>query len=223
MPTEIPSVKSQFKLALAAAVLNSLAVHAVPSPDTRVLGADERIDKEPQAAWTVKWWQWEASFNYRDSPVGDTTGARCMAGQSGDVWFLAGTYEAMATHRTCRVPAEKTLFFPLINYVATPHAMDETLTCEQAKEFARQMTDEAIGLFVELDGRRISNLDSHRIASAQCFDLAARTRGTPKVEPSASDGYWVALHPLAKGRHTLRFGGSLPSLRQELVYTLIVE
>ena len=41
--------------------------------------------------------------------------------------------------------------------------------------------------------------------------------------PSGSDGYWLGLRPLAKGHHTLRFGGSLPSLRQELIYTLIVD
>lgn len=43
------------------------------------------------------------------------------------------------------------------------------------------------------------------------------------MEPSASDGYWLGLRPLAKGKHTLRFGGSLASLRQELIHTLVVE
>jgi hypothetical protein len=85
------------------------------------------------------------------------------------------------------------------------------------------MTDEPMGLFAELDGRSFGRLDEHRVASDGCFDLAARAQGAPKMEPSASDGYWLALPPLPKGKHTLRFGGSLPSLRQDLVYTLIVE
>lgn len=43
---------------------------------------------------------------YRAAPV-----------QSSEVWFLAGTYGTPRTIRTCRVPRDKYLFFPLINYV----------------------------------------------------------------------------------------------------------
>ena len=80
-----------------------------------------------------------------------------------------------------------------------------------------------MGLFAELDGRSFGELNAHRVATTGCFNVAQRAPGSPRIEPSASDGYWLALPPLAKGSHTLRFGGSLPSLRQELVYTLLVE
>ena len=43
------------------------------------------------------------------------------------------------------------------------------------------------------------------------------------MEPSASNGYWLLISPLEKGRHTLRYGGALSSLRQEISYTLIVD
>ena len=92
------------------------------------------------------------------------------------------------------------------------------------KSMAHGITDSAMGLFVELDGRSLSALDEHRVASPPaCFNLAERVANGPKISPSASDGYWMHLPPLKKGTHTLRFGGSLPSLRQELIYTLIVE
>ena len=48
-------------------------------------------------------------------------------------------------------------------------------------------------------------------------------KGAPKIEPTASNGYYLLLKPLPKGTHKLRFGAELPSLRQGLEYTLIVE
>jgi hypothetical protein len=121
------------------------------------------------------------------------------------------------------VPAGKYLFFPLINYVVMPSNCSGCLSCEQATASARQITDDVMGLFAELDGNALPALEEHRVASAACFDIAARSRSSVKIEPTASNGYWLLLPPLAKGRHTLRFGGSLPSLRQELIYTLLVD
>ena len=172
---------------------------------------------------SVRWWQWAASFRYADSPVSDQTGERCGAGQEGEVWFLAGTYSSSATRRTCKVPEDKYLFFPLINYVVMPSNCPGCTTCESVTFTARAMTDGVMGLFAELDGQALPGLDDHRVASAACFNLAERATPRVKMEPSASNGYWLLLPPLAKGRHTLRFGGALPSLRQELIYTLLVE
>ena len=97
------------------------------------------------------------------------------------------------------------------------------LTCQDAEATARGMTDQPMGLFAELDGRSLPDLNRHRVASARCFNVAARVPGAPDVSPSASDGYWLALAPLRKGTHHLHFGGSLPSLRQELDYTLVIQ
>ena len=204
-------------------LLSASPCFAAMSMDFRVLGSHEMAAGESQGNLAVKWWQWAASFQYAESPVSDTTGERCAAGQQGDIWFLAGTYEEKVTRRTCRVPEGKMIFFPLINYVVMPENCKGCLTCDAAMDTARQMVDEPMGLFAELDDRPIASLKDHRVASPACFDLAARTKGGPKIQPTATDGYWLLLRPLPKGKHTLRFGGSLPSLRQELVYTLIVE
>jgi hypothetical protein len=97
-------------------------------------------------------------------------------------------------------------------------------SCEVATGLAQSMTNQPMGLFLELDGRSMDKLAQHRVASPPgCFNVAARIPGGPKIEPTASDGYWMHLPPLEKGRHTLRFGGSLPSLQQELIYTLIID
>lgn len=122
------------------------------------------------------------------------------------------------------MPVGKYVFFPLINYIVMPTGCPGcATTCESMQATARDMTDDPMGLFAELDGRPFSGLSGHRVATASCFNAAERVPGAPMVGPSASDGYWLLLPPLSKGQHSLRFGGSLPSLRQELVYTLVVE
>jgi len=201
----------------------SVAVGAANPPAHAVLPIDQGVGGESRSALTVRWWQWAASFQYAESPVSDKTGERCGAGQEGEVWFLAGTYGSAPTSRTCTVPAGKHLFFPLINYVVMPQNCSGCLTCKAAVETAAKMTDGAMGLFAELDGKSLPSLTDHRVTSGQCFNLSARAVGSPPIQPSASDGYWLLLPPLTKGRHTLRFGGSLPSLRQELIYTLEVK
>jgi len=185
--------------------------------------ANEQIAGITQSELTKRWWQWASSFEYADSPVSDPTGERCGAGQEGPVWFLAGTYGSAPARRTCHIPAGKHLFFPLINYVVMPQNCNCS-SCEIATGLAQSITNSPTGLFVELDGRAMDKLAQHRIASPPgCFNVAARIPGGPKIEPSASDGYWMHLPPLEKGTHKLRFGGTLSSLRQELIYILIVE
>jgi len=196
---------------------------AAPVTDPPDLKPAAVVAGKSQGEWSVRWWQWAASFDYGDSPVADLTGERCGAGQEGDVWFLAGAYESTAVARRCRVPAGKYIFFPLINYVVSERECDRC-TCESATLLAKRMTDEPMALVAELDGKEITNLRARRVVSPTCFDLAGRTKdhSGPRIYPTASDGYWVMLKPLAPGRHELRLGGSLPSLRQDVTYHLEV-
>src|SRR6185312_15274252 len=69
-----------------------------------VVPPDRRVADRTQLEWSVRWWQWAASFDHADSPIVDRTGQRCSAGQSGDVWFLAGVYGSAPVRRTCHVP-----------------------------------------------------------------------------------------------------------------------
>jgi len=61
-------------------------------------------------------------------PLYDT--ADCSAGQSGPVWFLGGTFTTIEqspgvvvgiANRTCTVPADKALFFPIGLFVGLNH------------------------------------------------------------------------------------------------------
>lgn len=61
--------------------------------------------------WGADWWRWALSIPADSNPILDPTGASCGLGQSGPVWFLAGTGGAAVT-RECSVPAGRALFSP---------------------------------------------------------------------------------------------------------------
>ena len=181
----------------------------VLAPDVTVAGVD-------QSNWSQRWWQWAGGFRRDESPVTDPDGGRCDAGQTGAVWFLAGTYGSHRVVRRCRVPAGTFVFFPLVNYVvvALPRGRFD---CRSIVGSAKRATDDASFLFLEIDGKRVDELADHRQASVGCFTMLDSRL------PAASDGYYVMLAPLPRGTHVLHFGGRLPTLAQAVTYTLIVE
>lgn len=187
-----------------------------------LLGPDEQVGWVTQGEWSRRWWEWALSFENDLSPVADRTGVQCGNRQSGDVFFLAGTYGTARTVRTCRVPADKYLFFPLINYVFTPTRTGMP-TCAQVTRDAERITDGAELLVLEVDGVRYGDLQRHRQVSPECFNGWARHPSGARLFPSASNGYYVMLKPLSRGLHTLNFGGALPRMSQAVSYTLIVE
>jgi hypothetical protein len=183
---------------------------------------DEPIAGASQEEWARRWWQWAWSFDYPESPVADRTGQFCGARQVGEVWYLAGTYGTRRTVRTCRVPAGKVIFFPLINYVVHP-ARGARENCMALMSRAAAMTETPSALVLELDGKQFEALASHRQVSKGCFNLneAAASPSPPLL--AAANGYYVALRPLAAGTHTLNFGGILPTMSQAVTYTLVAE
>ena len=170
-----------------------------------------------QEEWSKRWWRWALSFEDDESPVADPDGRFCALGQSGPVWFLAGTYGTARAIRSCRVPAGKTLFFPLINHVTfEPDDQDES--CTSLKRRAAALTPAPDALLLEVNGRRFNGLAAHRQATRRCFHISEDDETL-----AAGNGFYVALGPLKKGRYTLNFGGILPELSQAVTYTLDVE
>jgi hypothetical protein len=186
---------------------------------------DQKVANSPQSEWSKAWWQWAGSFDDADSPVADRTGTNCHLKQNGPVWFLAGTYGTARTVRTCTVPRDRYIFFPLINYVVTPASARSSCPscCASFAETAKAVTDDPSVLVLELDGQRVEGLSKYRQATTECFDMGALAEPKYRVFPSAADGYYVMLPPLTPGKHVLNFGGRLPSMSQAVTYTLIVE
>jgi hypothetical protein len=193
---------------------------AAEGDDALLVPPRDPIAGRSQSEWSRSWWQWAGSFARSESPIVDRTGAMCTSKQSGDVWFLAGTYGTRRTIRECTVPAGKYLFFPLVNYVVMSAA---ATPCAQLMEQAALITDDPDALVLDVDGMRIANLSTHRQATQGCFQMGSLSREGATHAQAAANGYWVMLRPLAKGKHTIEFGGALPGILQAVTYTLVVE
>lgn len=201
------------------ALLLVASAHAAAGP---MMNVDQKVAGMTQAEWTRAWWQWAASFDGDESPVADTSGEHCAAGQHGPVWFLAGTYGTRRTIRTCKVPTGRYLFFPLINYVVMRPA-SRVVSCDAVTEEAHDMTEGASNLVLRVDGQSIATLEAHRISSDGCFDIGLRRSPVVHIFPAAANGYYVMLKPLKPGRHMVEFGGVLPSMIQAVSYTIDVQ
>ncbi|MCE4554007.1 hypothetical protein [Pelomonas cellulosilytica] len=205
-----------FKLFVVAALVLTIARPAA-AQTAPLIPPNKPVAGVSQEEWSKRWWRWALSFDDEDSPVADPDGRYCASGQDGPVWFLAGTYGTARTVRTCHVPAGKTLFFPLVNYV-TFEPDDEDESCVSLKQRAARLTPKPDALVLEVNGKRFTGLEAHRQATRRCFH--------PSDEDdtlAAGNGFYVALGPLKKGRYTLNFGGILPELSQAVTYTLDVE
>lgn len=204
------------RLIAPAALCLCLAAGPNFAQDVRLVAPNETLAAISQSEWSERWWQWAFSFERVRSPVADQTGAMCASRQSGDVWFLAGTYGTKRVERTCTIPHGKTLFFPLVNYLAF-RGNDSAESCVSLASRASALTNEPSALILDVNGKRFDNLKAHRVPS-RCFSVVPGQK-----TDAVSDGYFVAIHPLPRGTHVLNFGGVLPTLMQAVTYTLTVE
>jgi hypothetical protein len=210
-------------LLLVGAGTDVLAATAKP----RVLPPRGRPFGASYEQWAARWWQWALSIPVDQNPLLDPTGEHCAVGQSGRVWFLAGTFGGGPATRTCTVPAGKPLFFPIVNavFVATEPGETEEIAHEVLREHIDQI--DVSTLVVEVNGVPIPNLGSYR-AHSPTFPVVFPEDNVFGVEGgfypiAAADGYWIMLAPLPPGTHTLHFSGELPNgTLLDVTYTLIV-
>lgn len=211
-----------------------LRVQDAEAPLSLVYPPDAIISGKSYAEWNVAWNRWYLSIPVATNPAFDDTGAQCQTGQSGPVFFLAGTGNPAPITRTCTVPTETPLFFPLITAECSNV---EPYPFYGATDAARRDCADAIidgvnikKLEVTLDGHKIKRLDRFRVMSPGLkFTMPAddNVLGLPGVTKgrSRSDGYWLMLKPLAAGEHTLQFKAAITSgvgagYHENVTYTL---
>lgn len=183
----------------------------VVAPRSPVAGVD-------QSEWSVRWWQWAASFDDDESPILDRTGASCASKQTDKVWFLAGVYGSAPVKRACTIPRGRHLFFPIVNYMVQS-LPDQVMTCPEMTYLAKQLTDEAANLTLIIDDVEFNDLAAFRQVPSDCFNLLERIGDTREA---AANGYFVMLKPLKPGRHIIKWGGKLASIRQGVIYEITV-
>src|SRR5690348_2782188 len=98
-------------------------------PSFHVFGPNDIVDGQTIAQWTQDWWKWVLQDPSSENPITDETGAYAGVGNTGPVYFIAGTASGNA-ERTFDVPAGKPLLIPMINAFDTqdPEAFETQFT-----------------------------------------------------------------------------------------------
>src|SRR5262245_64614624 len=97
--------------------LPSQAARAERNPNPGVIPPHARAYGLSYAEWGAQWWRWAYSFPLAQFPPLQSGELDCGLGQSGSVWFLAGTAGQGPVTRSCTIPAGKALFFSIISYL----------------------------------------------------------------------------------------------------------
>lgn len=178
---------------------------------------------------SAEWWQWAYSLPVDQNPILDETGEKCVLGQRGSTWFLAGTAGGGPVRRSCSVPEGVDLFLPIINgaFFDSPDACGqgpESFPIPEMRAILAGFVDGAAGLSLVLDGEpvhgKVRRARSAVFAVAVPEDSFAGEGCAPGVySPAVADGYWALLHGLEVGEHTLTFHAENPDFGFEIDVT----
>lgn len=193
------------------------------TPQTvKVLAPHATVSGDTLGTWSSRWWQWALAAAPEQSPIRDLTGADCAVGQSGPVWFLAGSYDSEPVVRSCEVPAGKYVFFPIINFIES--AESAGAVCAELSAIVESRFDTVTHVQVAIDGTPVPEPDAHREKSPSCFDPYRLVGGESSgAYLSSGDGFWIMLEPLPIGRHVLEFDADSDWFSQDITYNLEVK
>jgi hypothetical protein len=187
--------------------------------------------------WSAQFWKWEFSLPVNHHPLFDN--ADCSTGQSGQVWFLGGTFTTTPgppgitlgqANRMCTIPSGKALFFPIVNaecssiqgdcFTYDPaHPPTESDLRDAAASVANLIIPDTLS--VTIDGLTLTGLalNQYRVQSPlfmfgplpdnNILQSFGLNAPAGSTWPSVSDGVHIMVQPLSPGKHTIRFHGEL--------------
>jgi hypothetical protein len=178
------------------------------------------------------------------------TPVNCAAGQSGHVWFLAGTFNttpnpaggALAeANRSCAVPTGTMLFLPIYNCEWDNLGVSPPLTVPQLRQMCKDGIDSVTGLSASIDGQLVTSLTvptgapytgPYRVVSPGTFSYYIPTDNiyqafgysfpAQTVTPVVADGVFLMLAPLSRGVHVLHWTADSPGFTQDITYQITV-
>jgi hypothetical protein len=189
------------------------------------------------SALSVAHWKWTYSIPAANHPLLQDGNVDLSLDQPpGPIWFLGGSFAAVPStnggytataSRTGTVPADKALFFPILDDEASIAEGNGT-NYAQLRAAAISAIDTTTGLTCEIDGKPVEHLEQYRFQSPLFFwgplpagNLLGFPTGT--ISPAVSDGYFLFLAPLPVGHHTIHFTAGVPGFTLDITYHLTVE
>lgn len=227
------------RLSLIAVILGIMVlapmVSAAKNPNPGVYPVDSVICGKTYGEWSAEWWKWILSIPTSVNPfMDDGSGKFCAKKQSGDVWFLAGSWVG-TTEVKCKVPAGKAIFFPIINNeCSTIEGYGETEG--ELRNNTKDIIDGVTVIEATVDGKPLKQLKKYRVESPlfefklpgdnvlKEFGLIVPEFEGAKSSKSVSDGYWIMLEPLSPGEHEIYIYSKLPKydFETEMTYYITV-
>jgi hypothetical protein len=187
----------------------------------------------------MNYWKWQIGIPAKDNPLNDPTGEKCATGQlnsSSPVFYLSFNNGGFS-QRTCKVPAGKALFIPVM--------MVEWSQKEAPKDTAQDLIkaattdqDSVNSLYLKIGDKEYKYQDllkyrTHTGVFNVTFPdngLFGILHGGPTI--TAADGFYIMTEPLAKGTYLVHFKSSLictqpdcvdPNFAQDITYTIIAQ
>lgn len=180
-----------------------------------------------------------ASSPCSGQPAFGRDGREMQGGQQGPVWFIAGTLgSGDLTERYCEVPDGKAIFFPVINVAWLGFLSDPEE--QRTADFVRQTAEDSCsrdtieGLSVTIDGVVVSNPVQYATSGEQSpiFQVQLPTDNIfgatddwlPELmlSPSAHQGFYIYVKPLAPGDHTIEWTATWDCGSQNVKYHVYV-
>jgi hypothetical protein len=199
-------------------VVMALSVILAVAVAAQIASAQSSHQDQTLGELTAEWWNWAASINPSPTEGSYTDGPRCEGEYVDGVFFLAGSVATDPEVRTCTVPANTPIFFPVVNVVCSeafgvagqvpPDPEPYDTAC--VEPITDDVIDHPSKWRATLDGEK---LQLQRIASGLfqwtiVFPNNPFPNFVPGTYESASDGLWVYLEEgLTPGEHTIVFGG----------------
>jgi hypothetical protein len=221
-------------MALVAAVTVSTPLASV-SAGGNVAPPGSRSHGLSYAERAAAWWRWAIALPASGHPLFSEGNVDCSLGQSGHVWYLAGSFAPAppddATIRTCDIPSGTALFLPLVNVDCSTLEADPFFGANEAELRACVRRFGFTDLHASVDGAEIDNLNRFMVESP-LFSVVPPVGGNILDVPGGTEGNFVArgvhvlLRPLPVGPHTVAFGGTITlgeaAFALEVTYQLTV-
>lgn len=192
-------------------LLQVATVAAAGNPNPGIAPINSSTYGKTYGEWSEAWWNWISRLDGSTNPFTSTT---CLkAQQSEKVIFLAGTEGGDGGTRTCTVSPGTPLLVPILNFIEGD-LLENIHPGNDAAAFLQQLNDATknVALSAAIDGVSVKNLTSYNSTSPFSYNYVLRNDnllgapvGTYEV---VSGGYYILLHPLAPGKHTIELSGA---------------
>ncbi len=160
--------------------------------------------------WAEEWYQWVFSLWGTEDLFGP--GDCVTKHQNQKVFFLTGKLGGAPVTRACTVPIGTPLFFPVLNtlYIEDPAVYDPAMNppyvpATWVKLLKKALSSGNVALNVQIDGVRIKNLQDYMVITRPKDRIPVNIPGFGiSGWEGVQGGFYLLLHPLSKGQHTIR-------------------